>query len=249
MDPDRSKFFENIYARDPQIALVLSAVDAAVKSNFQNRFHAVLYGPPACGKTQILNCVADMVGEESVLRFDCTSTTKAGAEKILLEAAEVPPVMICEEIEKTDEASLRWLLGLLDHRAEIRKTNYRVGTLQRKVHVLTLATVNDIALFESVMDGALASRFSHKIYCPRPDKTVLRRILEREIAATDEDGKPLGKHEWIEPAIDYVVDREKSNDPRRVITVCLSGGDKLLTGEYQKYLDAARDPRLDGRKM
>lgn len=234
---DRADFFSHIYERDAQIEVVHSALRAFVDSSYTNRFHCVLHGAPACGKTEILRSFSKMLGADAVLELDATSTTKAGAERILLESAELPPVMICEEIEKTDEASLRWLLGILDHRGEIRKVTHGGGLRSRNVKMLCLATVNDMGLFRRVMDGALASRFSHKIHCPRPSKDVLRKILAREIA------KVNGRFEWIDPAIDYCVDVEGTNDPRRVSTVCLSGRDALLSGEYQILLDAVREPR------
>jgi len=226
---NRNGHFDHIYERSSQISLIESSLNAFITSELRNRFHCVLWGEPASGKTEILRSFSKMLGPELILELDATSTTKAGAERILLEAEHVPPVMICEEIEKTDEASLRWLLGVLDHRGEIRKTTNR-GQRQRNVKMLCLATINDMPLFKRVMDGALASRFSQKIYCPRPSKQVLRLILSREVEKID--GNPA----WIEPAIDYCVDIEDTNDPRRVVTVCLSGQDRLLTGEYQEWL-------------
>jgi hypothetical protein len=85
-----------------------------------------------------------------------------------------------------------------------------------------------------MMDGALASRFSHKIYCPRPGRQVLEQILLREVNKHD------GDRTWIKPALDYCLDIEQTNDPRRIITVCLCGREKLLTGEYQRILQASR---------
>lgn len=236
-------FFDHIYERDAQISVVQSAVDAFVQSDFNNRFHCVLYGEPACGKTEILKSFTAMLGKNFVLELDATSTTKAGAERILLESANLPPVLVCEEIEKTDESSLRWLLGILDHRGEVRKVTHGGGLRHRDVKMLCLATVNDMELFKRVMDGALASRFSHKVWCPRPSKDVLGMILRREIAKVKD-----GREEWIAPAVDWCVDIEGTNDPRRVVTVCLSGKERLLTGEYQKLLQAVSGPKSAERK-
>lgn len=236
LNTDRGDFFSHIYEREPQIEVVHSALRAFIDSAYVNRFHSILYGEPACGKTEILRSFSRMVGSNAVLELDATSTTKAGAERILLESAEVPPILICEEIEKTDEASLRWLLGVLDHRGEIRKTTHGGGLRQRSVKMLCLGTVNDYDLFRRVMDGALASRFSNKVYCPRPSRDVLRRILGREIDKTG------GHYSWIDPAVSYCLEVEGTSDPRRVITVCLCGRDKLLTGEYQTTLNAVREP-------
>ena len=201
------------------------------ESGFSERFHAVLHGPPACGKTEILRSLSRMVGRDAVLHFDATSTTKAGAERTLLETADIPPVLCIEEIEKTDEQSLRWLLGVLDFRGEVRKVTHR-STAVREVKLLCLATVNDMDLFKRIMDGSLASRFTHKIKCPRPSREALEKILLREVTLAKANTA------WIKPALEWCVEEEKTNDPRRIVAVCLCGGDKLLTGEYQESLRA-----------
>lgn len=224
------EFFSHLYGREAHIAIVKSAIEAFA-DNREDRFHTVLYGSPASGKTEILRSFARWLGPESVLVFDATSTTKAGAERVLLETKDIPPILILEEVEKTDEKSLRWLLGVMDQRGEVRKVTHRTNTA-KSVQLLCLATVNDMDLFKRVMDGALASRFSHHLFCPRPDRDTLRMILEREIAS--HKGNPA----WIKPALDWCIDEEKTSDPRRVIAVCLSGRDKLLSGEYQKCLRA-----------
>ena len=45
-----------------------------------------------------------------------------------------------------------------------------------------------------------------------------------------------GNPAWISPALDYCLDVEKTDDPRRVIAVCLSGRGGLLSGEFQRHL-------------
>lgn len=235
---DAADHYKDIYGRDDQIKIIRSAIIAGEESDWSNRFHCVLYGPPGCGKTEILAKTCEMLGVEndSYLKFDATSTTEAGAQKILLDSAHVPPILIVEEIEKQDEKALRWLLGLLDHRAEIRKTNFRIGTKARNVKMLCLATVNDLGLFKKVMSGALASRFAHEIYCPRPDRAILQKILEREVA------KSKGRVEWIEPTLKYCYDEKKINDPRKILPICLCGRDALLDNSYQKSLTATEMP-------
>ncbi len=231
-------YFDHIYERDNQIKIVLSALEAARDSNLQNRFHTVLFGDPACAKTEILLSVKRMLGPNAVLQFDATSTSKAGAERILLDSEQLPPVLILEEAEKTDENSLRWLLGILDHRAEIRKTNFNIGTVRKEVKLLCLATVNDMNLFNKVMSGALASRFTHKVHCPRPSREVLAHILKREVVKV-----AGGKMEWIEPTLKYCYDTEHITDPRHIIAVCLCGKDALLDGSYVKSLEATKVPQ------
>ncbi len=121
--------FDHIFDREHQRRIILSAIIAAKESAFVNRFNCVLYGEPGCGKSDLLISTGKMLGRENEawMKLDATSTTEAGAQRILLEAAHIPPVLIVEEIEKTDEKSLRWLLGILDQRAEIRKTNFNIG--------------------------------------------------------------------------------------------------------------------------
>lgn len=230
------KYFKGLYERESQVAIILSSIREYIRSKFENRFHCILHGPPACGKTSIIRSVCDMVGRDAVLHFDATTTTSAGAIRSLMESKNIPPIVCIEEIEKTvDEKSLRWLLGVLDFRCEIRKVTYRESMI-REVKLLCIATANDYGMFRSLMGGALESRFSHKVFCPRPSRKVLWQILKREVK------KEGGKEKWIKPALDWCINQERTNDPRRVITVCLSGGNDLLSGKYQKHLVNTRTP-------
>lgn len=235
INTDKSNFFDHIYDREHQLKIIHSAIIAAKDSEFHNRFHCVLYGPPGCGKSDILISVGKMLGNENeaYMKLDATSTTEAGAQRILLESSHIPPVLIVEEIEKTDEKSLRWLLGILDHRAEIRKTNFNIGQRAKNVKMLCLATVNDIDLFKRVMSGALHSRFAHEVHCPRPDRNLMEKILKREISTLKG-----GRVEWIEPTLEFCMDEMEWNDPRKIIPVCLCGRDDLLDGNYQESIRA-----------
>lgn len=226
--------FAEIYDRDAQIQIIHSAILAFKTSNKKNKFHTVLYGEPACGKTQILESFVQVVGEETVCKIDATSATKAGVQQMIKDKEFKASILIIEEIEKADDQSLRYLLSLLDHRAEIRKITYREHTV-KKVDLLCLATVNDMDLFEKVMSGALASRFSNKLYCPRPSIEILRKILMREVRDIN------GNDAWIEPTIEY-CEKERIRDPRTAITICLCGQDKLLNGTYQQFLKAVSAP-------
>ena len=226
---DWLKHFTHIYGRDDQIKLVLSAIWAGIRSDWHDRFHRVLVGPPASGKTEILRGVAAMLGPDSVLLYDGTQTTSAGAIRDIADRQELPRIMIIEEIEKVDEGQLRWLLGVLDHRAEIRKTTFR-GATQRTVKMVCLASVNDWKLFSHMMSGALASRFGRPILCPAPDDIILRKVLDREIT------RVKGNKKWADETMKYVKSR-KITDPRIVLQICLCGRDDLLDGSYQQMLD------------
>lgn len=226
---DWRKHFDHLYERDDQIEIVLSALKAGIESNFTDRYHCCLVGPPAGGKSDLLKGLKEILGNDAVLEYDATATTQAGAIKDLAERAEVPRVLLIEELEKVDENSLRWLLGVLDHRGEIRKTNFKVQ-IHKEIRMLCICTVNDYNLFLDMMYGALASRFPNHVYCPRPGRAVLKKILEREVA------RVKGKTKWIEPTLDY-AEKKGITDPRRVISICLCGRNDLLNGSYQKRLD------------
>ena len=226
---DWRKNFSHIYGRDEQVDLVVSAVAAGIRSDWKHRFHTVLVGPPAGGKTEICRSLITAVGSEACLQYDATATTQAGAIEDLRKRDELPRILVIEEIEKTDEASLRWLLGVLDERGEVRKTTFR-NNVQFGARLLGVATVNDYPLFLRLMDGALASRFCNPIHCPPPDRGILTRILEREIDAVQ------GKREWIAPVLDF-AELHSIHDPRRLKSICLCGRDDLLTGEYQAKLE------------
>lgn len=225
-------YFGNLYDRDAQISIVMSALEAAIESEWRNRFHTVLMGPPACGKTELLATIRRMCGNDAVLVLDGTAITQAGIYKELDECEELPRVIIIEEIEKADTDALRVLLGLLDTRGELNKLTARTR-IQRDCRVLCYATVNDIDKFETMLSGALASRFSHQVYCPVPDRALMSRILAREVALIGGDLR------WIEACLDY-MESINSSDPRKAIALCLSGRDGWLNGKYPEKLDKIR---------
>lgn len=221
-------YFEHLYGLDAHVKRIKKALEAGLMSNWTNRFNCGLIGPPGCGKSDVCQSLKRALGEEAVLEFDATATTAAGAIKELAEREILPRIIVVEEIEKADEKAMSFLLAALDLRAEIRKTTAR-ATIQRDTKLFAVATVNNHELFFRQQAGALASRFSNKIWFKRPTREMLGMILEREVS------KVQGDFAWIEPTLDW-CDEADITDPRQVITICLCGREELVTGEYQNML-------------
>lgn len=225
--------YSHLYGLDAQIRILLSAIQAAADSEMRNRFHSLLWGDPGAGKTDILLSTHKLLTDLGIscLSIDATSTTQAGLMKLLLDEDEtVPEVILIEEIEKASH-SFKLLLGIMDERGTVSQMNFR-KTAIRRVPALVLASANDYGLLQKFDSGAMLSRFSNEIYCPRPDRGILARILQREIEKLKN-----GKMEWIEPTLEYAFDRKGITDPRFHKRVCLCGKDLLLTGQYQEDLE------------
>lgn len=230
-------FFSHLYGLDAHVARIKAALQAGIQSGWRNRYHCVLQGPPGCGKSDICRSLKNALGEDAVMEFDATATTAAGAIQELAELQILPRVLIVEEIEKADPASLGFLLAVCDLRGEIRKTTAR-QKINRNTKLFVVATVNDVSLFNKLQAGALSSRFANKIWFKRPSREQLAMILNREIDKVD--GDPA----WVTPALDYCLDHD-IKDPRIVSSVCLCGREKLLNGEFQAMMAATDESNLD----
>lgn len=224
------EYFGHLFGLDAHIARVRAAIEAGIASDFNNRFHVVLAGKPGCGKSDICRSLQRALGEEAVMEYDATAMTGAGAIKDLTEREILPRVLVIEEIEKADEKSLQFLLGLMDTRGEIRKTTARTK-IQRDTKLLVIATVNNYDRFKSMNAGAVESRFSNKLGFKRPSRELLARILTREVR------KINGNADWIKPTLDY-CDDHGITDPRQVISLCLCGREGWLDGSYAETLSA-----------
>jgi hypothetical protein len=226
---DFETYIKHLYGLDPHFARTRRAMEAGIQSNWINRYHCAYIGPPGCGKSDMCQSIKRALGDEACLEFDATATTAAGAIKELAEREILPRILIVEEIEKSDEKALSFLLAVLDLRAEIRKTTAR-ATIQRDTKLFCIATVNNYELFSKLQAGALASRFANQIWFRRPTREQLQMILHREVT------KVQGDYAWIDPTLDY-CEKEGITDPRRVTALCLCGREMLITGEYQKMLE------------
>jgi len=226
---DWDNFFDDLYGLESHILRVRRALESGIMSNWTNRLHVGLYGPPACGKSAICERVKKALGEDNVMEYDATATTGAGAIKNLAEREILPRVIVIEEIEKADEKALDFLLAVMDQRAEIRKVTAR-ETIERSTKLFVIATINNLDQFKKMRAGALASRFANKVKFNRPTRELIEMILQREVA------KVNGDFAWIEPTLDY-CEAKGLNDPREAIAICLTGREMLVTGEYQNILD------------
>lgn len=229
-------YFDHLLERDAQLDILLGGVHTFVQTLDQTppiRSHLLLHGPAAGGKTSFTSAFMKMVGPEFCFQADCTTSTQAGILNELVDAATAPEFIILDEIDKADLDQFRWLLGVMDERAEIRVNNAKVGLIQKKMPSYVIATCNDIERVKRAMNGALASRFSDHVFCPRISDKAIHTSLKRYVEMVD------GDERWIQPAIDFVRNVEKTDDLRRIQTVMLSGRDRLLDGSYQKILQAA----------
>lgn len=236
---DFDSYFSHLYGLDPQIMRVRRAVEAGLMSEWENRYHCALVGPPGCGKSDVARSLKKALGEDAVMELDATATTAKGAIKELAEREILPRVVVIEEIEKAPEEAMSFLLAVLDQRSEIRKVTAR-ETVVRDTKLFAIATVNNIALFEKLQAGALASRFANRIAFSRPSRAILEQILRREVAKMED-----GDEAWIAPTLDY-CESKGITDPRRVTSICLCGRDMLLTGEWQTLLDET-SPKEEGQ--
>jgi SpoVK/Ycf46/Vps4 family AAA+-type ATPase len=128
------------------------------------------------------------------------------------------------------------LLGVMDIRGQVRRLNYRTGPQCENVRCIVIASANDVELLKKMMSGALYSRFQNKVWCPRPDRKIMEKILKREIKEIE------GDTEWIEPALSFGVDKWGMSDPRDLITILSCGGADLLSGDYQKDYEETMHP-------
>jgi len=226
--------FQGIYARAAHIRIIGSSLKRMVVTKGAKRNHVLLHGLPGCAKSHILMGWMNVLGPGAYFTINANSATRAGIEKLFLDRFRqtgVPPVCFVEEIEKTQEAILTVWLSILDERAEVRKINYREQA-RIEAKVLSIATANDKVLFDRLHGGrpshpgALSSRFTKKLYVPRPDKDVMERILLRDINMYG------GKKAWVKPCLE-IAEQIGTNDPRIVMSL-LDGQDRLLDNGYRE---------------
>lgn len=225
--------FEGIFGRAAHIRVMLSSIKTMKDTNGLRRNHVLLHGLPGCAKSTLFLAIQKLLPIGSYLTLNANSTTRAGVESIFLDRLRqtgVPPFLFIEEIEKTLEAILTVWLSILDERAEVRKITFHDAS-KTEARVLCFGTANDKYLFDNLMGGraghpgALSSRFTKPLYVPRPDDSVMKKILLRDIKRYG------GKEEWADKCIE--ISKEiKTNDPRIVLSF-LDGAERLMDDSYK----------------
>jgi hypothetical protein len=244
--------FKGVFSRESHIRIIHSATEMAVSTGFRKRRHVLLYGKAASCKTTVFNRLKNWYEGDGtsnrVKIIDATTATKAGLETWILSNAQdgtLPEILCLEEIEKFEPNNLLCLLGIMDTRALISRTNARIGTASAIARLLIWATCNNARKLKEFQSGALWSRFSHQLPCTRPSRDEMLAILLNEIAEIG--GNPA----WAEPALSFGWDVLRTDDPRKIISL-LDGRERLLDESYQidylTVLSAAEDKKLERRK-
>lgn len=249
---DMKPYFKEMYGVDAQIRLLVSRIKTAIDSDFSQRFHAILMGPPGCGKSQMLSCFKEALialDPNSVLSFDGTAITSQGITKELNKLDVMPRFIFVEEIEKAPNEAVAVFLGLMDDHGQLRKTTYREN-IEKDCRVVVFATANNEEKLNTMQSGALASRFVSPVKFRRPTDEMLRQILIRDLdkmgiskpADTVEKWAKCNpvQNKWIVATLEW-CHKVDNLDPRYVRSVCLNGRDELLTGQYQSDLEATMD--------
>lgn len=242
-----SRYFSRIYNRESHIRVIYDHLSLAVKTNFKTRHHILLKGKPSCAKTELFLAFTDWLGEDFIESIDASTMTKAGLERFLLSKAEegtLKPILIMEEIEKTAGENVSCLIQVMDARGKIQRTNantVRDGQGAASCPIIIWGTCNDEEALEEFHKGALYSRFSNKLDCARPDRTLMERILLREV---NDIG---GRKEWVPAVLSFCYDEiayhpkfKKYYDDPRFARSLLAGGDRLLERGENNFLDDFR---------
>lgn len=232
-----SKYFNGIYEREPHIRVIHDSVKNAIDTNFTERDHIVLFGPPAVCKSTLIKRFKKFYEDgsdiERIAILNSTTLSKAGIETWILEKAKdkiLPEILFFDEIEKFSLDNLNCLLSLMEENGTISRTNARIGRQSAEAKTLVFASCNDEQKLKDFASGALWSRFTKRLGCGRPRRDLMRQILIASLQERQANGEKVNLA-WADAAINYAFDKMKINDPREIKSL-LAGRDRLLTGEY-----------------
>jgi hypothetical protein len=168
---------------------------------------------------------------ERVSFVDCTTMTKAGVERWILDMAEtdtLPEVVVLDEIEKVeDKKNLLTLLSIMSG-GVVARLNARIGNMRRSARFVVVGICNNENQIKDWNAGALWSRFGgNKLPCVRPSRELCLKILNEMVTKI-----PGGDLLWAGKALEFGWDELGQRDIRE-IKDHLCGMDRLLTDEWQ----------------
>lgn len=236
--------FGDIYERDAHIRIVHRAVETSLNSHGKVLSHVLLYGLPGACKTKLMESFKTFYEKdeqgtfERVAFVDGTTMSKAGLEKYLLALAgtgtnkstnRLPVVLVVDEIEKQPMDNLLCLNNVMGS-GVLTRLNAFTGNVRVPAIFTVVGICNDEKMLKDFRNGALWSRFTHKLYCARPSRIIAREILEQ--IAVDIG---CGDHarEMADAALRFGWDQLGQRDIRE-IKGHLDGREDLLSGLWQK---------------
>lgn len=226
--------FDDLYGKSDALTIIMSALKTYNDTDGAVRIHSLIIGSPSSGKTELLNRIELMVGKDQVFRTNSESMSKAGAENSILNfPGPLPPILIIEELEKTDPDNLRWLLSAIDTRQEIIKITAKEGVERRSVPFICIGTCNNLEKLQKMHSGSIASRFSNKVFVKDMDDSTLCKILIDNLHKI-----PNHDIRWAQAAIDLARELGEVS-VRKCLAIMFCGREKLLTGEYAKILKSS----------
>jgi MoxR-like ATPase len=237
------KYFSRIFDRESHIRIIYDNLKTAVRTGFKTRHHILLKGPPACAKTELFLAFIDWLGDDLIEAIDASTMTKAGLERMLLEKSQegtLKPILLMEEIEKCHPDNVSCLIQVMDARGKIQRVNantVRDGDGTADCKIIVWGTCNDEEELRKAHRGAIWSRFGQRLDCRRPDRTLMKKILLREV---EEIG---GREEWVEPVLQFCYEElakiprlQADFDDPRFARALLVGGERLLDTGPEGFL-------------
>lgn len=235
--------FGDIYERDAHIRVIHGAVETSLTSSGKVLSHVLLYGLPGACKTKLMEQFKVFYEKgrddepERVVFIDGTTMTKSGLERYLLslanptarEANKLPVVLVVDEIEKQPLDNLLCLNNIMGS-GVFTRLNAHTGNLRIPATFTVVGICNDEKMLKDFRNGALWSRFTHKLYCARPSRLITREILEK--VAMDMGLGELSR-QLAEAALEFGWDRLQQRDIRE-LKGHLDGRERLITGEWQR---------------
>lgn len=225
--------FAGCYERDAHIRTIHSALKTCVESDGEILSHVLLHGMPGACKTKLMEKFKLWLEEDGerdrVLFVDGTTMTKAGLENWLLELAEakrLPEILVVDELEKQPMDNLLCLNGVMGS-GVLAKLNAKRSNERHPAKFVVVGLCNDKDAIKEFRNGAIWSRFTHKLHCVRPSRELCLRIL-RELTIT----MPSGKVIWADKAMEFGWDELGQRDIRQ-IKGHIDGRDRLLNGSWQ----------------